>query len=162
MYFNLFVVWFLTGFWHGSDWNFILWGLYYFILLVIEKAFLGRLLEKIPRVFRNIYAILCIVFGWLLFVSEDISEGFEYLKTMFGGGAGLFTRLDLYDAVRHLIFAAVAVVGATPLPKKVFKWAYKKSRAAAVVGSVGAVLLVLLCTAYLVDSTFNPFLYWNF
>jgi len=162
MYFNLFVVWFLTGFWHGSDWNFILWGLYYFILLVIEKAFLGRLLEKIPRVFRHIYAILCIVFGWLLFVSEDISEGFEYLKTMFGGGAGLFTRLDLYDAVRHLIFAAVAVVGATPLPKKVFKWAYKKSRAAAVVGSVGAVLLVLLCTAYLVDSTFNPFLYWNF
>ncbi len=162
MYLNLFVVWFLTGFWHGSNWNFILWGLYYFVLLVIEKAFLGKLLEKCPAILRHAYTLVCVLFGWLLFVSEDISAGFEYLKTMFGAGAGGANLLDLYEILRNLLFAAIAVFGATPLPKKLFQAAYKKSKTASAVFAVLSVLLVLLCTAYLVDSTFNPFLYWNF
>ena len=162
MYLNLLIVWFLTGFWHGSGWNFILWGLYYFVLLAIEKAFLGKLIAKLPSFFSHIYTLLCVVLGWLLFASEDISLGFEYMKTMIGLGGGLASKLDLYELCRHLVFIAIAVVGATPIPKKLFIKFYKRSKAASVLSTVGSVLILLLCTAYLVDSSFNPFLYWNF
>jgi alginate O-acetyltransferase complex protein AlgI len=162
MYLNLLIVWFLTGFWHGSGWNFILWGLYYFVLLAIEKAFLGKLIVKLPSFFSHIYTLLCVVLGWLLFASEDISLGLEYMKTMIGLGGGLASKLDLYELCRHLVFIAIAVVGATPIPKKLFIKFYKRSKAASVLSTVGSVLILLLCTAYLVDSSFNPFLYWNF
>ena len=162
MYLNLFIVWFLTGFWHGSGWTFILWGLYYFALLAIEKAFLGKWIEKLPTVFRHIYTMVAVVFGWLLFASPDISSCFAYLKTMFGFGAGFANGLDLYELARNLVFAAIAVIGSTPLPKKLFMKLYKKSAATSALAVVGSVALLLLVTAYLVDSSFNPFLYWSF
>ena len=162
MYLNLFIVWFLTGFWHGSGWTFILWGLYYFALLAIEKAFLGKWIEKLPSIFRHLYTMVAVVFGWLLFASPDISSCFAYLKTMFGLGAGFANGLDLYELARNLIFAAIAVVGATPLPKKLFMKLYKKSAATSALAVVGSVALLLLVVAYLVDSSFNPFLYWSF
>ena len=162
MYLNLLIVWFLTGFWHGSGWNFILWGIYYFVLLAVEKAFLGKWLEKLPSPFRHAYTMLCVIFGWLLFASVDIVAGFDYMKTMVGLGAGFANGLDLYEFCRNLIFAVISVIGATPLPKKLFIKLYKKNRAFPVVFACLSVALVLLCTAYLVDSSFNPFLYWSF
>ena len=162
MYLNLLIVWFLTGFWHGSGWNFILWGLYYFALLAIEKAFLGKWIARLPSVFSHIYTLVCVVFGWLLFASVDIAVGFEYMKTMVGLGAGFASRLDLYELCRNLIFITIAVIGSTPLPKKLFMRLYKKSAAASVLAAVGSVAILLLSTAYLVDSSFNPFLYWSF
>ena len=162
MYLNLLVVWFLTGFWHGSGWNFILWGLYYFVLLAVEKAFLGKWMEKLPSVFRHIYTMICVVFGWLLFASPDMTVGFAYMKTMIGLGAGFANGLDLYELARNLVFAAIAVIGSTPLPKKLFMKLYKKSAATSALAVVGSVALLLLVTAYLVDSSFNPFLYWSF
>ena len=162
MYLNLLIVWFLTGFWHGSGWTFILWGLYYFTLLAIEKAFLGRLIEKLPSPFRHLYTMIAVVFGWLLFASPDISSCFAYFKTMFGAGAGLANGLDLYELARNLIFGAIAVIGATPLPKKLFMKLYKKSAVTSALTVVGSVALLILVTAYLVDSSFNPFLYWSF
>ena len=163
-YFNLFVVWMLTGFWHGSNWNFIIWGLYYFTLLVIEKAFLGKLLAKLPAAIGHIYTLFFVVIGWLIFVFEDSAAGLEYLRTMFGGGAGLASGVDLYELLRNAVFIIVAVVGCTPLPKKLFVRAYsgKGGRAVSVAAVVGSALILLVCTAYLVDSSFNPFLYWNF
>ena len=162
MYLNLLIVWFLTGFWHGSGWNFILWGLYYFVLLSIEKAFLGRLIEKLPRFFAHLYTLVAVMFGWLLFASEDMTAGFEYMKTMVGLGGGLASRLDLYELCRNLVFIAVAVVGATPLPKKLFIKLYNRSAIGSVLAAAGSALILVLCTAYLVDSSFNPFLYWSF
>jgi alginate O-acetyltransferase complex protein AlgI len=162
MYLNLLIVWFLTGFWHGSGWTFILWGLYYFTLLAIEKAFLGRLIEKLPSPCRHIYTMLAVIFGWLLFASPDISSCFAYFKTMFGAGAGFASGLDLYELARNLVFGAIAVIGATPLPKKIFMKLYKRSTVTSALTVVGSIALLVLVTAYLVDSSFNPFLYWSF
>ena len=162
MYLNLLIVWFLTGFWHGSGWTFILWGLYYFTLLAIEKAFLGKLIEKLPSLCRHLYTMLAVIFGWLLFASPDISSYFAYFKTMFGAGAGFASGLDLYELARNLIFGAIAVIGATPLPKRLFMKLYKKSAVTSALTVVGSVALLVLVTAYLVDSSFNPFLYWSF
>ena len=162
MYLNLFIVWFLTGFWHGSGWTFILWGLYYFTLLAIEKAFLGKLIERLPSFFRHLYTMIAVIFGWLLFASPDLSSCIAYLGTMFGQGAGFINGLDLYEIARNLVFAAIAVIGATPLPKKIFMNLYKKSSVTSALTVVGSVALLLLVTAYLVDSSFNPFLYWSF
>jgi alginate O-acetyltransferase complex protein AlgI len=162
MYLNLFIVWFLTGFWHGSGWTFILWGLYYFVLLAVEKAFLGKLIEKLPSPCRHLYTMIAVIFGWLLFASPDLSSCIAYLGTMFGTGAGFFNGLDLYEIARNLVFLVIAVIGATPLPKRLFMKFYKKSALTSAFAVVGSVALLLLVTAYLVDSSFNPFLYWSF
>jgi len=167
-YFNLFVVWMLTGFWHGSNWNFIIWGLYYFVLLVVEKAFLGKLLARLPAALGHVYTLFFVAIGWLIFVFEDCAAGLEYLKTMLGGGAGLASGVDLYELFRNGIFIIIAILGCTPLPKKLFVGAYEgklgkvASVAASVAAVIGSVAILIVCTAYLADSSFNPFLYWNF
>lgn len=162
MYFNLFVVWFLTGFWHGANWNYILWGLFYFVLLVMEKAFLGRWLQRLPAAVGHVYTLFFVMIGWLIFAMENLSTGFSYWKTMFGGGSGFLGGGDLYALLRNAILAAICILACTPLPKRIFRRFYEKSRITAYAAAVGGLLLLLLCTAYLVDSSFNPFLYWNF
>ncbi|MCL2159079.1 MAG: MBOAT family protein, partial [Oscillospiraceae bacterium] len=125
-YRNIFIVWFLTGFWHGASWNFIVWGLYYFVLLVIEKAFLLAKLEKLPAFFRHVYTMFFVVFGWLLFVSEpqflgSLGAGMAYLGNMFGVGtiAGL-SQGDIYEITRNFVFIIIMAIAATPLPRKLF------------------------------------------
>ena len=162
-YRNLFVVWFLTGFWHGASWNYIFWGLYYFLLLVFEKAFFGKLLDKLPVFVRRIYTMFFVIIGWLLFVSEDIGAGFVYLKNMFGIGAGGFCGSgDIYDILRNLPFIVILCVACTPYPKKLFYSKYASRPSIRWAASVGCAALILLCTAYLVSSSFNPFLYFRF
>ena len=163
MYLNLLVVWFLTGFWHGSDWNFILWGLYYFAILSLEKAFFGRLLDRLPGFAGRIYTLLLVLMGWLLFVSEGDVAGIPYLATMFGGGGGLASGVDLYELVRNAVFAVIAIVGATPLPKRLYMRAYeKRSTLTSYLTVAGCACLMILCVAFLAGSSYNPFLYWNF
>ena len=163
VYRNLLIVWFLTGFWHGASWNYILWGLYYFILLVIEKAFLLNVLKKIPAVFQHIYTLFFVLFGWLLFVFEDLSAGVVYLGNMFGVGVKEFaTAGDVYDLLRNAIFFAILCIGSTSLPKKIFYKLYPKSGAVRVSAFVGGVAIMVFCIAYLVNSSYNPFLYFRF
>lgn len=159
MLFNLFVVWFLTGLWHGASWNFVLWGLYFFALLVIEKTFLLKVLQKIPRVFSHLYSLFFILFGWYIFVSCDLSSPLAYLKSMFSGP---FASSEvIYDFVRMLFFLAVLCVACTPLPKRLFDKLYQKQGVKIAV-TVLCPLALVLCTAYLVDSSYNPFLYFRF
>ena len=161
--FNLLVVWFLTGFWHGASWNYILWGLYYFVLLMIEKLFLLDKLKKAPAFVTHIYTMFFVVIGWLLFVFEDLPAGMVWLGNMFGVGASAFTnRADLWQIVRNLPFLAILAVASTPLPKKLYERFTSRSDAAKTVASVGGVLVLLISMAYLVDSSFNPFLYFRF
>ena len=163
MYLNLLIVWFLTGFWHGSDWNFILWGLYYFVILALEKAFVGKWLENLPRAVGHIYTLLLVMIGWLLFVSEGETAGLSYFGAMFGAGAGFASDTDVYELLRNGLFAVLAVIGVTPLPKKLYISLYRKNcRVAKCVSAVGSLLLLVLCTAFLASSSYNPFLYWNF
>ena len=160
---NIFIVWFLTGFWHGASWNYILWGLYYFVLLMIEKTFLLEKLKKAPAVVSHIYTMFFVVIGWLLFVFEDLSTGVVWLGNMFGVGvSGVANGSDVYNLLRNLIFFAILVVACTPLPKKLWKKFTDSSTAVKTISAVGCTLMLLLCMAYLVDSTFNPFLYFRF
>lgn len=167
-YRNLMIVWLLTGLWHGAAWNFVLWGVYYGVLLIIEKAFLGKRIAKLPAVFRHIYALFFVIFGWILFVFDGsvdalgLSAGFDYVKIMFGGGAGFISRGDVYELVRNAFILAVMVLACTPYPKKLYYRLYDRSKLAGITAAIFTVAAFVLCTAYLVDSSFNPFLYTRF
>ena len=161
-YFNLFCVWLLTGLWHGASWNFVLWGLYYFALLVIEKTFLLRLLERAPNFLRHIYSMAAVIFGWLLFVIEDVSSIGAYLSRMFGGTGVFATQITVYELVRNLVFLAILILASTPAPKKLWYKLYSKGTPWRIVQSVVCAIAFVLCIAYLVDSSYNPFLYFRF
>lgn len=161
-YFNLFCVWLLTGLWHGASWNFVLWGLYYFALLVIEKTFLLRLLERAPKFLRHIYSMAAVIFGWLLFVIEDVSSIGAYLSRMFGGTGVFATQITVYELVRNLVFLAILILASTPAPKKLWYKLYLKGTPWRIVQSVVCAIAFVLCIAYLVDSSYNPFLYFRF
>lgn len=164
-YRNIFIVWFLTGFWHGASWNFILWGLYYFVLLVIEKAFLLKALEKVPGFVCHIYSLFFVLFGWLLFVSNDITTGggLTYFGNMFGiGTAGFANAGVVFDLVRNLVFIALCSLAATPLPKKIYYYLYQKAPIYRIIFAAGTILLTQICIAYMVSSDFSPFLYYRF
>lgn len=160
--FNLFVVWFLTGLWHGANWNFIIWGLYFFVLLVLEKYVYGKLLEKAPKALRHAYALFFIAVGFLIFACDDLSAGAEYLSSMLGKSGAFAFGIDGYELLRNFPLVFVMCIGATPLPRRFFAAQYEKSsffRGASVIICLAA---LILCTAFLVDSSYNPFLYFRF
>ena len=157
---NLLIVWALTGFWHGASWNFLLWGLYYALLLILEKLFLYRLLEKAPKWIAHVYALLLVIVGWVLFSVEDLSTCFLYLRSMFFGGAGFASATFLYYLRSFGPSLLVMVFACTPVPKTLYRRFL--GRAERYLDPALVLLSLLLCTAYLVDSTYNPFLYFRF
>ena len=158
---NLFLVWAATGIWHGASWNFLLWGLYFWVLLMVEKFFLLDKLEKAPKVLAHIYTLFFVLVSWAIFAIEDFTQLGGYLKVMFGlGGAPLVNGASHYYLTSYLPILIIAGVASTPLGVKLYK---KLPRTAAQI--VGALLILaglMLCTAYLVDGTYNPFLYFRF
>lgn len=162
-YRNIAIVWLLTGFWHGANWNFILWGVYFGALLMLEKTFILKVLNKIPKVFSHIYALLFIAIGWLIFFFTDMSAGWSVLTTMFGfGGADFTTATVNYDILRNLSLILICVIGSTPYPKKLYYYLVKRFRSVEYASPVLTCGSFLMCVAYMVDSTFSPFLYYNF
>ena len=163
MYFNLFVTWLLTGLWHGASWNYVFWGLYFFVLLFAEKAFLGKLLDKAPAFLRHIYALFFIALGWLIFAFEDIGAGVSYLGSMFGvGTAGFACGVDGYEFVRSFAIAVIMCFAAIPQTKAAFSHLLEKCRFGVWIRNALAAVALIICTAYLVDSGYNPFLYFRF
>ncbi|MBQ8741149.1 MAG: MBOAT family protein [Clostridia bacterium] len=156
---NLIGVWFLTGLWHGASWNFVLWGLYFAALLIIEKAFLGKMLEKIPKFISHIYALVFIVFGWFIFIYCDLENPTAYFSSMFT--APMVSQIAIYDLVRGLMFLAVLALASTNAPYKLY-CKLKDKTVFSVIMCIALPALLLLCTAYLVDSSYNPFLYFRF
>ena len=162
-YRNLAVVWLLTGFWHGASWNFVLWGVYYCVILIVEKAFLGRFLEKLPSVLRHLYTMLLVTVGFLIFSFTDAAAGWQCFKALFGGGgAAWYDSVALYQLLRLLPLILIAAVGATPLPKRLLERLTARCRWAAILIPVLSFAALLLSTAYLVDSTYSPFAYTQF
>jgi len=165
---NIAIVWFLTGLWHGAEWNFVLWGLYFAIILLAEKFFLGRLLEKLP-VMNHIYSLLLIVYGWVIFRAGNISQIGEFTKAMFGGygllGQGSSNALTLlYQAEIGTVAIAMFVIGviaATPILPKI-KEKTANSRVVAVLGDVLLLLIFFICVAELALGSYNPFIYFKF
>ncbi|MCD8255131.1 MAG: MBOAT family protein [Oscillospiraceae bacterium] len=156
---NILVVWTLTGFWHGANWTFLLWGLYYALLLIIEKAFLLRRLERAP-VLGHIYTLLAAVFGWVLFQLDSLPEVAAYCGAMLGFGSGAACAEDIFYLHSYAVTFIVAITAATPLGSRIF--AKLPPRAKSVAAPVLTALVLLLSTAYLVDATYNPFLYFRF
>lgn len=165
-YINLFVTWLLTGLWHGGSFNFLLWGLYFFLLLAIEKLFLLRLLERIPRIFRHVYALTFILVGWLIFASDGTFSALgavSYFGQMFGVGASLWSNDTLFELRRNVIFLAIMAIAATPLPRLAARrFSERYPTMARVIFNALALLSIVLSTAYLTDSAYNPFLYFRF
>ncbi len=161
--FNMLIVWSLTGLWHGASFNFILWGLYYFVLLAAERLFLGRWLAHLPRTVCRVYALFFVTVGWVLFAHTDPGTALRYLGAMFGIGTPPVTAVDLYGLTHNLIPLGLMIVGATPLPRRLWqRLSLKRPRALRLSQLLGAPLLLLLCTAYLADASYNPFLYFRF
>ena len=163
MYRNIIVVWLVTGFWHGASWNYVLWGLYYCLFLLIEKIFLLKWLEKLPRAVSHIYSLVVVLFGWWLFVFEDMSAGVTYLGYMFGHGVTAFSEPGVtFDVLRNIVFIAILCIASTPLPRTLYYKIYQKNQLCRCILAVVAALGLVVCTAYLVDSSYNPFLYFRF
>ena len=167
---NMFIVWALTGLWHGASWNFVLWGLYYFVFLAIEKLFLGKFLEKLPAVVGHVYALFIIVVGWVFFYFDDVSRLGQMLKLMFGfsGQAGVLPT-DTVLLKNHLVFFLVAIIACIPVSKLVkallIRFSRRGTAQEAIAGAVGIVYdvaLLFFSTAALVGASYNPFLYFRF
>ena len=156
---NLFVVWFCTGFWHGASWNFILWGLYFFLWLMLEKYALKSLLDKAPAVMKHFYTLIVAFVGWGLFAMEDLSVCGGYLASCFGGSA-LWSVADGYLLRNYGITFIVLILASTKLGK--MGWARLSDRTQKILTPVLMALSLLICTAYLVDGSYNPFLYFRF
>ncbi len=160
LYLNLLIVWTLTGVWHGAGVNFLAWGLYYALILIIEKSLLGKFLDKLPRAVGMIYSLLLVLVGWVFFASPSMSNAVGYLKVMFGiGGGALVDTTFKYNLTSYAVLLIIAVVAMLPYPKKIWDKFFKENN---LVALIAVILVVLACTAYLVDSSYNPFLYFRF
>ena len=156
---NILIVWALTGLWHGANWTFLLWGLYYAVFLILEKVFLLKKLEKVP-VLAHIYALLVAVVGWMLFQLNSVGEVVHYWGAMFGASGAAATAADAFYARSYAVILFVAAIAATPVPKKLFQRI--PQRVQNVLTPVLVALSLVISTAYLVDATYNPFLYFRF
>ena len=161
---NIFIVWFLTGFWHGANWNFIFWGIYFGLILVFEKFFLLKWFENKPAFIAHIYTIFLVLIGFTIFEYENLSAMQMQLQNMFFLGNVTFSGVETAYYLRSFfVLLIVSVFGATPIPKKIALYVQKKyPYVSAVLESIMICILLLLSTAYLIDSSFNPFLYFRF
>ena len=169
---NLFVVWALTGLWHGASWNFVLWGLYFFVFIALEKLFLRKPLENMPAFFSHLYLLVVVFFGWILFKFQDLSQGFTLFKGLFGlNGNALLTGETRTVLLNYVFFIVLAIVAVTPLGKTLMQKFEQKAqdgssmallRVDGIVRIVLPLLLLLLSTMALVGNSYNPFLYFQF
>ena len=164
--FNIFVVWMLTGLWHGASWNFVLWGLYFGVLLIVEKLFLSKLMGKLPRALSHIYLLLAVVLGFVLFNAESLSGAAADIGAMFGaGGLPFWTENTGYYLSGYAPLLLISAVGATPLLKTVVTKILKApvgEKAMNVLRPAALAAMILLCTAFFADNSFSPFLYFRF
>ena len=162
---NIFIVWMLTGFWHGAEWTFVVWGLYFGILLMLEKTLLLKWLEKIP-VLGHTYILILGIISFVIFDAVTIADAIEYIVAMFGGaGLPMMTGVTSYYLSSYAIIFMIAFIGVTPLPKKVFEKISANKMGGMILSVLEPMVMVLIlvvATGYLVDGSFNPFLYFRF
>ena len=168
-YFNILVVWLLTGLWHGASWNFVLWGLFFCFFLIIEKLFLLKVINKIPAFFGRIYLLIVVFFGWILFRFSDFRFIPVVLKGMFAqNGNSLIDFETKTLLISNFIFLIIAILAVTPLVKFISEKAKPKKDKTFyaviyhIISAIIPVILLLLSTVMLVGDSYNPFLYFQF
>ena len=161
---NLFVVWLLTGLWHGASWNFVVWGLYYGFILFMEKIILHKVLSKTPKFIKHIYTMLLVMIGWVLFGSVDLTSALEYLKVMFGlSGNALVDNSAIYYLYTNIKLLIILTLCSTPIVSIIFRQIIKKGKSVGILFAVSInIIIILISIAYLVNETYNPFLYFRF
>ena len=163
---NILVVWLLTGLWHGASWNFVIWGLLFGVILIIEKVFLGKYLEKCPNFVKRIYVLFIVMISFIIFNAENMRNAWENIIGLLGlNGESFVNPYTIYYLKSYLIILVVAIIGATPLIKDItlkLKKNAKANRIINVLEPLCIVLILLVVTAYLVDNSYNPFLYFRF
>ena len=157
---NLLIVWALTGLWHGAAWNFVIWGLYWFVLLVIDKD-LSKLWEKIPRFLRWLFTLVAAVVGWVIFYYTDMAALGAHLSAMFGGGLPWMDDGALSSLRQYALFLPLACIGAMPIVPRL-KQAVQKHPGLGCLGTVFAVAVGLVSLLFLVQQSYNPFIYFRF
>lgn len=159
---NMLAVWSLTGLWHGASANFLLWGIYYFLLLAAERLFLGKWLERLPRWMAHVYSLFAILIGWLIFASEDMGAFASYFSSLFAlSGEPVYLPIDLYELSRNAVLLLVMIVASTPLFAKLWH-KQEGSTLGRVALTGGAVVAFVFSVAHLAASSYNPFLYFRF
>lgn len=168
-YRNLFIVWSLTGIWHGANWTFMAWGLYYGILIALEKAFLDKLLKKLPQIFRHIYLVLIVMIGWVFFRAENITQAIDFIKVLGGIGAnGIYNNSFISYINEYGFILILAIIFSTPILPKIksmLELKHKKlveSKFIYVAHSTCLMSIMFIIVVILVNSTYNPFLYFRF
>lgn len=163
--FNIIAVWFLTGFWHGAAWNFIVWGLYFVVFLVLEKLWLGKYIKKV-KALNHIYVLFFVMISFMIFDAGSFTEAGQNIAGLFGIGTNSFASMEsIYCLKNYLIIFLVAIVGATPLPKRIYERVMEKQAGRKIISVAEPVVMIgvlLVITAFLVDGSFNPFLYFRF
>ena len=162
--FNIMVVWMLTGLWHGASWNFVLWGLYFGIILLIEKFFLHKILDKLPNILRWLYSMILIIVGWTIFRNEDITLVLDLLKKMF-----IFEKTNWLDFIRmnyHLInyvlYFVLGIICMFPFFGKFIEKNQKKEGIMHFLSNAFILFIFVLCILFLIKSSYNPFIYFRF
>ena len=161
---NILIVWTLTGLWHGASFNFMAWGLYYGVLLLIEKFILKDILNKLPNFLKSIYTMFCVIIGWVFFASTDFTEAFLYIKGMFGllGNSFIDSSFKYYLS-SNIIVLIICIIAATPLFSRLLKNIKRKQNTMSYVFiMVIQVIIILVSTSYLLNDSYNPFLYFRF
>lgn len=160
---NILVVWLLTGLWHGASWNFILWGVYYGVILIIEKVFLGKLIEKLPKVLQHIYTLFFIIIGWVIFRVEDFPQMGIVLQKMFTWQASsIIDNIVLnFDVFSSLPYILIGIIGSMPLWTKV-REKRKQTNSYLIVSNLWSFGIFMLSICFLLVATYNPFIYFRF
>lgn len=163
---NIAIVWLATGIWHGASWNFVIWGVYFGILLVIEKLFLLKYLKKAPAIVGHVYTLFLVIISWVIFAIVDMPTVFAYIGAMFGAGGALYDTNSIYLLLTNGLLLVILALASTDIPKRVAEKAlstdFGKGVGGLTVKNVAFVAILLICTAYLVDASYNPFLYFRF
>lgn len=158
---NLLIVWTLTGLWHGASWNFVIWGVYFGVLLIIEKLILEKYLEKLPSIFRHIYTMFFVVISWIIFAFDDMTNVCTYLKAMFGmNNTVLLNRELLYMISTHALLIIICILASTTFMKKIN--INKDKNWYVIIRNLACMAMFFISVCFLIGSTYNPFLYFRF
>ncbi len=162
---NICIVWLLTGLWHGASWNFVLWGAYFGVLLIIEKLFLLKLLKKAPVVISHVYTLFLVVVSWAIFAIDDMERLGQFIGAMFGSGGSFYDTHSLYLLTTNAVLLIILAIASTPAPKILAGKLLARlgdRPLTAVIENVAYAVIFVLSVAYIVDATYNPFLYFRF